>query len=57
MLTGLKMSSLACKCVFYRSQHNAKGNPLNSVLKGLKCKNDIYRWIELNEQVRKMSFV
>ena len=25
MLTGLKMSSLACKCVFYRPDHNAKG--------------------------------
>ena len=23
MLTGLKVSSLACKCVFYRSEHNS----------------------------------
>ena len=25
MSTGLKVSSLACKCVFYRPEHNAKG--------------------------------
>ena len=24
MLTGLKESSLACKCVFYGPEHNAK---------------------------------
>ena len=27
MLTGLKVSSLACKCVFYRPEQNAKGGP------------------------------
>ena len=25
MLAGLKVPSLACKCVFYRPEHNAKG--------------------------------
>ena len=25
MLTGLKVSSLECKCVIYRPGHNAKG--------------------------------
>ena len=25
LLTGLEVSSLACKCVFYRREHNAKG--------------------------------
>ena len=25
MLTGLKVSSLTCKCVFYRTKQNAKG--------------------------------
>ena len=25
MLTGLKVPSLACKCVFHRPEHNAKG--------------------------------
>ena len=27
MLAGLEVSSLACKCVFYRPEHNAKGEP------------------------------
>ena len=27
MLTGLKVSSLACKYLFYRPEHNAKGDP------------------------------
>ena len=27
MLTGFKVSSLACKCVFYKPEHNAKGGP------------------------------
>ena len=27
MLTALKMSSLTCKCVFYRPELNAKGGP------------------------------
>ena len=25
MLTGLKVSSVACKCIFYRQEHNGKG--------------------------------
>ena len=29
MLTGLKVSVLACKCAFYRAKQNAKGG-LNS---------------------------
>ena len=29
MLTDLKVSSLACKCAFYRPEHNAKrGDPM-----------------------------
>ena len=27
MLTGLKDSPLACRCVFYRPGHNSKGEP------------------------------
>ena len=27
MSTGLKMSSLVCKCAFYRAEHNAKEGP------------------------------
>ena len=29
MSAGLKVSSLACKCVFYRPEHNVKGKELN----------------------------
>ena len=35
MLIGLKMPSLACKCVFYRSEHNAKGEPMELDFQGL----------------------
>ena len=28
MLTGLQLSSFACKCVFYRPEHNARGDPM-----------------------------
>ena len=28
MVTGLKVLSLAFKCVFYRLEHNVKGEPL-----------------------------
>ena len=34
MLTGLKMSSLACKCIFSRSEHNAKGDPMELNFEG-----------------------
>ena len=27
MLADFKVSSLACKCVYYRPEHNAKGRP------------------------------
>ena len=27
MLSDLKVSSLACKCLFYRSEHNSKRDP------------------------------
>ena len=27
MLTGFKVSSLKCKCVFYVAEHNATGGP------------------------------
>ena len=46
MLTVFKVSSLACKCVFYRPEHN--------VMQGtdsmeLKCKTEIYQRIEFKE--------
>ena len=27
MLTGVKVLSLVCKCVFYKPKHNGKGEP------------------------------
>ena len=36
MLTGLKVSSLACKCVFNRPKHNAeRENPMEVNFEGL----------------------
>ena len=32
MLTGMKVSSLACKCVFYRPEYNTKGELLGTEL-------------------------
>ena len=39
----MKVSFFACKCVFCRPENNAKE------WKVLKCKNQIYQWIELKE--------
>ena len=36
MLIGLKVSSLACKSVFYRSEHNAKVDPMELNFEGLE---------------------
>ena len=50
MLTTLKVSSLACKCIFYRPEQNAKEGPHGTeFFKVLKCKNEIYQRIELIE--------
>ena len=39
MLTALKMSSLTCKCVLYRSELNAKGaDPMELNFEGLEIK-------------------
>ena len=45
------MSSLTCKCVFYRPEHNTKGDHMKLSFEGLKCKNEIYQRIELKEQM------
>ena len=46
LLTDLKVSSLACKCVFYRSEYNEK--ELN--FEGLEIQEKkIYQQIELKE--------
>ena len=36
MLAGLKVSSLVCKCVFYRPEHNPKGDPRQLNFEGLE---------------------
>ena len=39
MLTALTMSSLTCKCVFYRPELNAKeGGPMELNFEGLEMK-------------------
>ena len=38
MLRGLKVSSLACECVCYRSEQNVKGDPTKLNFKGLEMK-------------------
>ena len=38
MLTSLKVSSLTCKCVFYRTELNAKGDPIELNFKGFEVK-------------------
>ena len=40
MLIGLKVSSLACKCVFYRLDINAKGDRMELNFEGLQ----IQKW-------------
>ena len=52
----LKVSYLACKCVFHRLDHNANGDPIELNFESLKFKkNRIYHWIELNEQMGKIG--
>ena len=38
MLTGLKMSSLPCKDLFYRADHNAKEETMELKFEGLEIK-------------------
>ena len=54
MLTGLKVSSFPCKCVFYRPEHNAKRN---LILKVLKCKNEAHQQIELKELMKQNGVI
>ena len=34
MLTGLKVTSLTCKCLFCRPEHSANGGPLKLSFEG-----------------------
>ena len=47
------MSSLTCKCVFYRPELNAKAEPHS--IEFWKPWNKTYQWVELKEYTRKMG--
>ena len=51
MLTGLKVSSLTYKLVFYKPELNAKAGPYG--IKFSKPQNETYQWIELKEYTKK----
>ena len=53
MLTGFQVSSMECKCVCYRPDHNAQRRYW--ILKVLKCRNEINLQIELKKQMKKMD--
>ena len=58
MLTGLKVSSLVQKRVFFRPEPTGKWGPHGTEIKFLKFKNEMYQWIELKECMIQMgSFV
>ena len=40
MLTGFRMLSLACKCIFYKPEHTLRGNPLELNFEGLEIKKE-----------------
>ena len=50
MLTGFKLTSLTCKCVFCSPEQCANdGGPRNCILEVFECRNEINQWIELKE--------
>ena len=49
MLTGLKVSSLTYKCVFYRLEHNATGDPMELNFAGL----EMQKWIIPTDSARR----
>ena len=51
MLTGLKASSLTCKCVFYRPKHNAIGVPNELNYEGL----EMQKWNISTDRVRRVD--
>ena len=51
MLTGLKMSSLVCRRIFYGSEHNAKWEPMNMNFEGL----EIRIWNILTDRAQKVD--
>ena len=55
MLTGLKVSSLHVNVYFTDENIIQNEDPMELNFKVLKCKNEIYQRIELEEQMRKMG--
>ena len=53
MLTGFQVSTMECKCVCYRPDHNAQRRYW--ILKVLKYRNEINLQIELKKQMKKMD--
>ena len=51
MLKGLKVSYLACKCVFHRPEHNAKGDLIEVNFEGLK----IQKWNISTNRARRVD--
>ena len=52
MLTAMKVSSLARRCVFYRTTLTGKWGPYGTEIKFLKFKTEAYQRIELKEYMR-----
>ena len=58
MLTGLKVSSLVRKCVFYRPEPTGKWGPHGTKIRFLKFQIEMYQRIELKEYMREVgSFI
>ena len=55
MLTGLKLSSLARKCVFYRAELTGKSGPHGTETKFLKFETELHQRIDLKEYMKKMG--
>ena len=50
-LSGLKVLSLACKCVFYRAKHNAKGEPMELNFEVL----EVEKWNILTDKAQQLD--
>ena len=55
MLTGLKLFSLTCKYVFYRTELNAEGDSIEFNFEGLKVKQT--KRIELKSRSEKWGYL
>ena len=54
----MKVSSFACKYVFYRPEHNARrGLHETEFWRSWIAKNEIQQWIELKEPIKKSGVI